>query len=206
MVTFFDIVLGRTMEEEARSARAHSTPLSAALRQYDADVLAGQGETATRKRTIRLLADFVGYQEDYYHTRPDQLGPDALPTHLADLAETGDLSASKRRRLEQVLPAFLAYLATRQGPTAHRREEVMDMAKEPTDDAGARPGFPVTAPRMTRAEWQRRSKTTVSLTRDDLEYLAQAIRRSRALMPDSRRISPQLKTAMTRLRVDTKGL
>jgi hypothetical protein len=206
MVTFFDIVLGRATEAEARYAREHRTPLSEALRQYDAEVLATQGASDPRKRTIRLLADFVGYQEDDYYTRPDQLGPDALPTHLADLAETGDLSATKRRRLERVLPAFLAYLATRQRATAEEREEVMEMAKEPIDDAVRAQMDRLRELAQQAPRGRARGKVKVTFTTSELEDVAQLIRAGLLARPDYRSISPRLKGAMTTMGISTKGL
>ena len=63
-----------------------------------------------------------------------------------------------------------------------------------------------TPPRMSKAEWLRRDATRVTLTRSDLEYLAQMIAAGRVLLRDSRAVSPQLKTAMTRLGISTSGL
>jgi hypothetical protein len=61
-------------------------------------------------------------------------------------------------------------------------------------------------PRMTRAEWAKRDKTRVTLSRNDLDYLAQVVRAGQVLLRDNRSISAQLKQAMTKLGVSTKGL
>ena len=61
-------------------------------------------------------------------------------------------------------------------------------------------------PRMTKAEWARRSKTTVTLTKSELEDLAQLLAAGHVLLRNAGSISPKLKTAMTRLGVATKGL
>jgi hypothetical protein len=68
-------------------------------------------------------------------------------------------------------------------------------------------GRPVlTPPRMTKADWARRDKTRVTLTRGELEQLAQLIAAGRALIRDGRSVSPQLRAAMTKLGISTKGL
>jgi len=59
---------------------------------------------------------------------------------------------------------------------------------------------------MTKAEWARRDKTSVTLTRGELEQLSQLIAAGHALIRDSRSISPQLRAAMTRLGISTRGL
>jgi len=59
---------------------------------------------------------------------------------------------------------------------------------------------------MTRAEWLKRDKTTVTLTRADLEQLPQLVAAGHVLIRDSKSISPKLKAAMTKLGVSTKGL
>lgn len=63
-----------------------------------------------------------------------------------------------------------------------------------------------TPPRMTRADWAKRDKTRVTLTRSDLDQLAQLIAAGRVLVRDGRPISPQLKAAMTKLGISTQGL
>jgi hypothetical protein len=63
-----------------------------------------------------------------------------------------------------------------------------------------------TPPRMTRAEWAKRDKTTVTLTRSELEQIAQLIGAGHVLLRDGRSVSPQLRAAMTKLGISTKGL
>lgn len=65
---------------------------------------------------------------------------------------------------------------------------------------------PPKAPRMTRQDWLRRDKTHVTLTRGDLEYLAQMVGAGRVLLRDGRPVPAQLKAAMTKLGVSTQGL
>lgn len=59
---------------------------------------------------------------------------------------------------------------------------------------------------MTKAEWAKRSKTSVTLTRGELEQIAQLIAAGRVLIRDGRGISPQLKAAMTKLGISTQSL
>jgi hypothetical protein len=59
---------------------------------------------------------------------------------------------------------------------------------------------------MTRAEWLKRDKTTVTLTRAELEQLSQLLAAGHVLLRDGHSISPKLKAAMTKLGVPTKGL
>jgi hypothetical protein len=59
---------------------------------------------------------------------------------------------------------------------------------------------------MTRAEWLKRDRTTVTLTRAELEQLSQLLAAGQVLIRDAKSVSPKLKTAMTKLGVPTKGL
>ncbi len=63
-----------------------------------------------------------------------------------------------------------------------------------------------TPPRMTKAEWLRRDKSSVTLSRSDLEYLSQLLAAGRVLLRDQRPAPPKLKAAMTRLGIATTGL
>ena len=78
------------------------------------------------------------------------------------------------------------------------------------DDQPGRRGTPTrvppTPPRMTRAEWQRRDRTSVTLGRGELQQMAQLIRAGHAMLNDGRSISPKLRAAMTRLGIPTHGL
>jgi hypothetical protein len=67
-------------------------------------------------------------------------------------------------------------------------------------------GLRLTPPRMTKAEWAKRSQTSVTLSRSDLEQLAQLVSIGRQVMRDSRPVSANLKAAMSRLGVSTHGL
>jgi len=68
-----------------------------------------------------------------------------------------------------------------------------------------RPGLP-TPPKMTKAEWLKRTKTTVSLTKAELEQLAGLIAAGHVLLRNEPGVSPKLKAAMSRLGINTKGL
>ncbi len=70
----------------------------------------------------------------------------------------------------------------------------------------ARPANPLKPPKMNKAEWLKREKTRVSLTRGELEYLAQLVAAGHVLIRDDRSISPKLKGAMSRLGISTRGL
>ena len=61
-------------------------------------------------------------------------------------------------------------------------------------------------PRLTGADIRARGKIRVTLTRGELEQLAQLIRAGHALVNDGKSVSPQLRAAMTRLGVSTHGL
>lgn len=79
------------------------------------------------------------------------------------------------------------------------------MAKQTADQGRTTRPMPV-PPRMTKAEWAKRTKTSVTLTRTELDYLAQTLAAGRLLVRDNRPVPPQLKTAMTRLGIATQGL
>lgn len=66
-------------------------------------------------------------------------------------------------------------------------------------------GLPI-LPRMTREAWRKRTKTTVSLTKEELEQLALLLAAGRALLRSDAPVSPRLKAAMTRLGISTAGL
>jgi hypothetical protein len=68
-----------------------------------------------------------------------------------------------------------------------------------------RPGLP-TLPKMTRAEWLKRKKAAVTLTKEELEQLARLIAAGHALLRNEPSVSPRLKGAMSRLGINTKGL
>ena len=84
--------------------------------------------------------------------------------------------------------------------------EVIMMDQEPTKrNADAKRVLP-TPPRMSKAEWQRRERTTVTLTRAELEQLGQLVRAGHAMLNDGHSISPRLRAAMTRIGISTHGL
>ena len=85
----------------------------------------------------------------------------------------------------------------------------MDRTDKPTDDSPALRtprGLVPTPPRMTKAEWLKRDRSSVTLSRSELEQLAQLLAAGRVLLRDSRPIAPQLKAAMSRLGIATHGL
>ncbi len=79
------------------------------------------------------------------------------------------------------------------------------MAKQNTEGAGFA-NRKLTPPRMTKAEWLKRDKASVTHSRSDLEYLAQVIAAGRVLLRDNRPVPSGLKAAMTRLGISTAGL
>lgn len=86
-----------------------------------------------------------------------------------------------------------------------RRKEVTRMAKHQTQQTTDRRGAP-TPPKMTKQDWLKRDKTTVSITRGELEQLGKLIAAGRALLRNEPSISPKLRAAMTRLGINTSGL
>ncbi len=64
---------------------------------------------------------------------------------------------------------------------------------------------PPIPPRMTKAEWQKRDKTAVTLTRSELDHLAKLIWAGHALLSNERSVSPKLRAAMTRLGGTRRG-
>jgi hypothetical protein len=86
------------------------------------------------------------------------------------------------------------------------REEVRMMDDQPTKRGGEGRHVPPTPPRMTKANWQRRDRTAVTLSRGELEQLGQLIRAGHAQLNDGRPVSPQLRAAMTRIGIATHGL
>jgi len=79
------------------------------------------------------------------------------------------------------------------------------MAKQSTNDGAAFHTAP-TLPKIAKAEWANRAKTTATLTRGDLGYMAQAIAARRVIFHDNRVVPTQLKTGMTHFGVSTEGL
>ena len=79
------------------------------------------------------------------------------------------------------------------------------MDEEHARRGGGRRQMP-TPPRMTKEAWAKRDKTTVTLTRPELEQLAQLIAAGHVLLRDGRSVSPKLKTAMTRLGINSQGI
>ncbi len=65
---------------------------------------------------------------------------------------------------------------------------------------------PPTPPRMSKADWQRRDRTSATLTRGELEQLGQLVRAGHAMLNDGRSVSPKLRAAMTRIGISTQGL
>ena len=80
----------------------------------------------------------------------------------------------------------------------------MDKQDNPTRLTGSR--TVPTPPRMTKAEWAKRTKTTVTLTRAELDHIAQLLAAGHVMLRNSDSVSPRLKTAMTRLGLSTRGL
>ena len=80
------------------------------------------------------------------------------------------------------------------------------MDQEPTRRNTELRRVPPTPPRLSKADWQRRERTTVSLTRGELEQLGQLIRAGHAMLNDGRRVSPKFRAALTRLGIPTHGL
>ncbi len=79
------------------------------------------------------------------------------------------------------------------------------MDDQPTK-RGAAAQVPPTPPRMTKADWQLRERTSVSLSRGELAQLAQLIRSGHAMLNNERSVSPKLRAVMTRLGISTHGL
>lgn len=65
---------------------------------------------------------------------------------------------------------------------------------------------PPTPPRMTKQDWLRRDRTSVTLSRGELEQLAQLVRAGHTLLPNPQPASPQLRAAMSRLGIATHGV
>lgn len=80
------------------------------------------------------------------------------------------------------------------------------MARTGTDEDSTWQSQLPTPPKMTRAEWMKRSKTSVTLTKAELEHLAQLVAAGRVLLRGAGSISPRLKAAMTKLGIMTQGL
>ena len=78
------------------------------------------------------------------------------------------------------------------------------MENQPTDKRGAANRQPPT--RMTKADWLKREATSVTLSRSELEQLAQLVAAGHALLRDGKSVSPKLRAAMSRLGVATHGL
>ena len=73
------------------------------------------------------------------------------------------------------------------------------MENQPIEKRGAANRQPPTPPRMTKADWLKREATSVTLSRSELEQLAQLVAAGHALLRDGKRVSPKLRAAMSRL-------
>lgn len=80
------------------------------------------------------------------------------------------------------------------------------MDDQPARRSGDARRVPPTPPRMSKAEWQRRERTSITLSRGELEQLAHLVRAGHAMLNDGRSISPKLRAAMTRIGLSTHGL
>ena len=76
----------------------------------------------------------------------------------------------------------------------------------PTAPRERRTNQPPTPPRMTKAEWLRRPHSSVTLSRSDLEQIAQLLAAGRVLLRDQRPVPAKLRATMTRLGISTTGL
>lgn len=81
-------------------------------------------------------------------------------------------------------------------------------AKRPSEGKESNEGkrMPPVPPRLSKADWQRRDRTRVTLSRSDLEQLAQLVRAGHVMLNDGRSVSPQLRAAMSRIGLATHGL
>ncbi len=76
------------------------------------------------------------------------------------------------------------------------------------DDKASRgpKGLRLMPPRLTRKDLRARGRASVTLTIEELQQLADLIRAGRVLTRDLRSVSKNLRTAMTKMGVDAKGL
>jgi hypothetical protein len=83
----------------------------------------------------------------------------------------------------------------------------MDDNNDKRQKSPAQPvGFGANAPRITSQYLRQRGKIGLTLTRADLEHLAELIRAGRVLTKDYRDVSKNLRQAMSKLGVETRGL
>jgi hypothetical protein len=84
----------------------------------------------------------------------------------------------------------------------------MDIPIKPARDPKERDGrgMRLTPPRLTGEQLRAKGHTRVSLTTAELEHLARLVRAGRVLTNDRLDLSKNLRTAMTKLGVDTRGL
>ena len=86
------------------------------------------------------------------------------------------------------------------------REEVIPMENQAPDNRGAGNRQPPTPPRMTKADWLKQEATSVTLSRSELEHVAQLLAAGRVLLRENRPIPGKLRAALTRLGISTVGL
>jgi hypothetical protein len=67
-------------------------------------------------------------------------------------------------------------------------------------------GFRLTPPRLTSKDLRARGKASVTLTTDELQRVANLLRAGMVMTNDLRSVSKNLRAAMTKMGVDTKGL
>ena len=82
----------------------------------------------------------------------------------------------------------------------------MTIDDKPTDKSRLAFGGKRSQVRITAQYLRHRGKTSVTLTRTELEHLAELIRAGRVLTKDYRDVSKNLRQAMNKLGVNTKGL
>lgn len=135
-----------------------------------------------------LIQDWRG---DYYQVL-DPAAPEGVILHVLG------------RRPEPITPVIAADLTTI-APTEFTQTHWHLVSNGKEVKRMARPSVP-TPPKMTKEAWLKREKTKVTLTRGELEQLAQLIAAGHALIRDGKGISPKLKAAMSRLGIKTQGL
>lgn len=128
-------------------------------------------------------------------TPPHTVNPSDIAFHFLD-----DLVAPDWRIVSR------DHLARDEWQVFEQGKGVKTMDKQPQEKRPVPPGLRPSTVRVTSQYLRQRGKVGMTLTREDLLQLAELIRAGRVLLKDYRDVSKNLRQAMSKLGIDTKGL
>jgi hypothetical protein len=193
---------GITTPADIAHGRANSSAVVEAIRAYD-DTRLVSLPRAQRKRILELLADWATHLELHAHplnlTLPEV--ERVLRGTLENRRRQPNRAHGEKPGETEALQSFFDFLVTMR----EQEKEVSKMDEKPSKRGDDR-RTPPTPPKMTKAEWMKRDRSSVTLTRGEFEQLARLIGAGHVMLRNEPSVSPKLKAAMTRLGITTKGL